>query len=113
MSESAFAPDRKVSRQEMAAFMNRYAEYKGKTYTSGDLTSFTDRDQIAAWAYEDMAKAVGAGLIGGKAHGRLDPRGTATRAETCLLYTSLGGQRGSRRCEHWSLNQSGNRRGRL
>lgn len=41
------------------------------------------------YAREAMAWAVDVGLIQGRADGRLDPGGTATRAQTAVLLTRL------------------------
>ena len=85
-SDTEFAPDQMISREEMAAILNRYADYKGlDTSASGDLSQFTDQAQIADWARENVAWAVGYGLIGGKEDGQLDPQGSATRAETAAM----------------------------
>ena len=66
--------------------MNRYAEYKGAdTGVSGDLTRFADQAQISDWAREDIAWAVGYGLLSGKENNLLDPQGNTTRAETAAI----------------------------
>ena len=85
-SESVFAPDKQISREEIAAIMNRYADYKGTdTGVSGDLTRFADQAQIADWARENVAWAVGYGLLSGKDNNLLDPQGHTTRAETAAI----------------------------
>lgn len=85
-SETEFAPDRLISREEMAAIMNRYATYKGiDTSAKGDLTQFTDADQIADWARGNMEWAVGYGLLSGKDNNQLDPQGNTTRAEAAAI----------------------------
>ncbi len=85
-SEVEFAPDKLISREEMAAIMHRYAGYKGAdTSVSGDLTKFADQAQIADWARENVAWAVGYGLLSGKDNNQLDPQGHTTRAETAAI----------------------------
>ena len=85
-SDTEFAPDQLISREEMAAILNRYADYKGvDTSVSGDLSRFTDESQIADWARENVAWAVGYGLINGRDNGQIDPQGSATRAETAAM----------------------------
>lgn len=85
-SESEFAPEKQISREEIAAIMNRYADYKGAdTGVSGDLTRFADQAQIADWARENVAWAVGYGLLSGKDNNLLDPQGHTTRAETAAI----------------------------
>lgn len=85
-SDRKFAPDRLITREEMAALINRYAQYKGlDSSATGDLSQFTDRRKISDWAEQNLAWAVGEGLINGKGGGVLDPKGDTTRAETAAL----------------------------
>ncbi len=85
-SEVEFAPDKLISREEMAAIMHRYAGYKGAdTGVIGDLMKFADQAQIADWARENVAWAVGYGLLSGKDNNLLDPQGHTTRAETAAI----------------------------
>ena len=85
-SEVEFAPDKLISREEMAAIMHRYAGYKGAdTGVSGDLMKFADQAQIADWARENVAWAVGYGLLSGKGNNLLDPQRHTTRAETAAI----------------------------
>lgn len=85
-SDTEFAPERNIAREEMAAVMNRYADYKGMNADDqGDLTVFADANVVSDWARENISWAVGTGLITGKGDGILDPLGNATRAETAEI----------------------------
>lgn len=87
-SEEIFGPERLISREEMAAILERYADYKGvPTPSEGDLTRFPDGDQVSDWAESNMKWAVGAGVISGNEDGTLSPRGSATRAEVATMLT--------------------------
>ena len=89
-SDTEFAPNQLISREEMAAIINRYAVYKGlDASASGDLTGFADQAQIADWARENLAWAVGNGIISGKENNLLDPQGSTTRAETAAILQRL------------------------
>ena len=80
------APTQAITREELATMLYRYAKYsKLDTSAKGDLSKFADGDQIAAWASDAMAWAVGAGLISGKTANVIDPTGTATRAEVATI----------------------------
>ena len=81
-----FRPGQKVTRQEMAVMMHRYAVYK-KYPSDGfaDLSAFSDADRIGSWAGESMSWAVGQGLITGKPGNLLDPQGNATRAQAATI----------------------------
>lgn len=86
VSDTEFMPKQNITREEMAAVMNRYADYKeADTSVSGDLMNFADQAQIADWARENVAWAVGYGLLSGKGNRLLDPQGHTTRAETAAI----------------------------
>ena len=81
-----FQPETPVTREQLAAFFYRYAEYKGYDITiTGSLDHFNDKDNVSEWAKDTMAWAVGYGLIGGKDNNMLDPQGEATRAEFAAM----------------------------
>lgn len=86
VGDGKFAPTQAITREELATMLYRYAKYsKLDTSAKGDLSKFADGDQIAAWASDAMAWAVGAGLISGKTANVIDPTGTATRAEMATI----------------------------
>lgn len=86
VSDTEFVPEQNITREEMAAVMSRYANYKGmNTDGRGDLTVFTDANDVSGWARENMSWAVGTGLISGKGDSILDPLGSTTRAEAAAI----------------------------
>lgn len=85
MSESAFAPNAPVTREQMVTFLARYAKYTGKTVTGGDLSGYTDADQVSDYAKQAMAWAVENGIIQGMTKSTLAPQGTATRAQLAAI----------------------------
>ena len=81
-----FGPHDPVTREQFAAFLQRYAEYKNYDVTSqADLSAFADAGRISAWAKPALSWANGKGLITGKSADILDPAGTATRAEAAAI----------------------------
>ncbi len=89
-SDTVFAPDDTVTREQLAAILYRYAESKGCDVSAkGDLTVFTDGGNTSSWAAEAMEWAVGAQLLSGKDGNVLDPTGTATRAEVAKILMSF------------------------
>lgn len=85
-SAEEFAPDDPLTREQIAAILERYASYKGlHDENLGDISQFSDAEQISDWAGENVAWAVGQGLLTGKGNGILDPLGVATRAETAAV----------------------------
>lgn len=84
-SDGTFAPNKDITRQEMATILYRYAQYKGyDTSAKGDLSVFTDGAKTGDWAKDAMVWAVGTGLLEGHA-GAVNPTGTATRAEVATI----------------------------
>ena len=83
VSDTAFAPDAPITREQLAVIFARYAGKQGAA--AGNLSQFSDAGEISAWAEESLAWAVGAGLLNGKDGGVLDPGGSATRAEVATI----------------------------
>ena len=88
--DGTFRPGARITRQQLAAVLFRYADFKGEAGRGqADLSAYQDGDRVEAYAREAMAWAVDAGLIQGLADGRLDPGGTATRAQTAVILQRL------------------------
>lgn len=77
-----FSPDAALTRESLAAILFRYA---GGQVSADDLSGYADGASVSAWAREAMNWAVAQGLITGKSGGRLDPSGTASRAEVSAI----------------------------
>ena len=85
--DGSFGPDNSITRQEMAAILYRYAQFKEYDMTAeDDLTRFPDGDETAEWAETFVRWAVAEGLLNGSDNGILDPAGTATRAEVAQIF---------------------------
>ena len=84
-----FAPNEPLTREQMVTFICRYLSWKYQKEYEGvvDLSVFKDVNQISDWAKDFVVQAVLLGIIKGTEEGRLDPQGTATRAELAqVLY---------------------------
>ena len=89
-SETEFSPNDHVTREQLAAFLYRYAVLCGYTcIASGDLSGFSDRNRISDYAREPIQWAVGAGIINGTSPTTLEPRSNATRAEIATMLCRL------------------------
>lgn len=85
-SEVEFAPDDLITREQIAAIMQRYADFKGiAADETADLARFTDAAQVSDWAVGNMQWAVGTGLISGRGDGSLAPQDNTTRAEAAAI----------------------------
>ena len=79
MSATSFAPNAKVTREQLAVFLYRYAD--GKYTGKNVLSDFSDAHQVSSWAAEAMNWAVSMDLIQGMAEGVLAPKDGAARAQ--------------------------------
>ena len=86
-SNSSFAPNDPITREQLAAIFYRYAQYKGYDTTQGGMAirEFDDYESISDYAMSAMAWAVNTGLVKGDSN-LLYPKGTATRAEIAALF---------------------------
>ena len=82
---TSFSPDAKVTREQLAAILYRYAQYKKLDTDAGaKLDSFSDAGNVSGYASEALSWTVSEGLING-ASGRLMPKGDATRAQVAAI----------------------------
>ena len=85
-TETAFDPAASVTREQLAAFLYRYAELTGKNVSArADLKPFVDAGSVSAYAADAMSWAVASGIIQGRTDTTLVPRGSATRAEFAAM----------------------------
>lgn len=82
-----FGPADKITREQMAVMMYRYARYKGYDISKkADFSEFADASGVSSFAEDAMQWAVGMKIITGKDNGtRLDPQGNASRAECATI----------------------------
>ena len=78
-----FGPDDAVTREQAAAFLHRYAQFKGIDVSVGEDTnilSYDDAFDIAEWGYGGLQWACGAGVMA-DTEGKINPQGYVTQAE--------------------------------
>ena len=86
MSAEQFAPNDAITREQMAAILYRYAQFKGYDVSAkADLSVYTDAAQVSTYATDAMAWANGAQLITGTSVTTLTPAGNATRAQVATI----------------------------
>lgn len=78
----SFGPEDSLTREQLAVILYRYA---GSPEPTGSLDGFTDAASASDYAVDALRWAVGEGLLTGKDGGRLDPAGTASRAELAQI----------------------------
>ena len=80
-----FSPNANVTREQMAAILYRYAQYKRYHISaSASLTGFSDAASVSTYAKTPLSWAVAEGLVKGT-DGRLLPKGSATRAQVAAI----------------------------
>ena len=92
-ADGRFRPNDAVTREQMAALLYRFAEYKGYDVSIGgdtDLLRFVDGAAVGGYAVPAMRWACGSGLMTGAQRDggmALAPRDTTTRAQAATLLT--------------------------
>ena len=85
-SDSVFAPDDLVTREQMAAMIYRYAKYRGYDMSgSASISGFADAGDVSEWALAAVKWAVDVEIISGMSESTLVPGGTATRAQCASM----------------------------
>ena len=85
-SSTSFSPDAKVTREQLAAILYRYAQYKNlDTSASEKLSSFSDAGEMSGYANAALGWAVAERLVNG-ASGKLMPKGYAARAQVAAIF---------------------------
>ena len=85
---TTFDPNGNVTREQIAAILYRYAQYKKYDVSVGEDTnilSYNDAQSISSYAIPAIQWACGAGVVTGKSGSKLDPKGNATRAEVAAM----------------------------
>lgn len=96
-TDGNYGPDGVITREQLAAILYRYAQYKGYDVSVGgetNILSFEDALSLSEYAFPAMQWACGAGLLEGSG-GSISPQGGATRAQLAavLMRFSVSGSR--------------------
>jgi len=87
VGNNKFNPREQISRQDMMVLVARAMKIAGKasvTGTSSDIAGFSDASEVSGYAVEGVAALVKEGIIQGS-NNKINPKGTATRAETAVM----------------------------
>ena len=86
VSEDEFAPDSKITREQIATIMYRYAVYKGvEAVNLEENLGFKDAGDISEYAVSAMNWIAGQEIIKGYEDNTVKPKNNATRAEATTL----------------------------
>lgn len=92
ISDTEFAPDTPITREQICAILNRYRVYTGKQLPDNEVDDFKDNAAISAYALADVAAMHKVGVVTGDANNMFNPTSNATRAEVASMthrYTVL------------------------
>ncbi len=88
ISQTEFAPDMSITREQIAAILYRYAQFKGIDVSGADsanIQSYSDFNTISEYAVKPLSWAADTGLIKGRSDTTLNPKDNATRAEIAAV----------------------------
>jgi GH25 family lysozyme M1 (1,4-beta-N-acetylmuramidase) len=82
-SETTFAPDANVTRQDLVTMLYRMA---GSPQAVGSLSGFTDAAEVSGYAVDAVKWALAEGILQGDGS-KLDPKGNATREQVAAFLS--------------------------
>lgn len=92
ISETEFAPDVNITREQTAAIIYRYASLKGYNMAAGestDILSYTDYADISEYAVTPLKWTSGMSIMTGKTKETINPSDLSTRAEIAAVLMRL------------------------
>lgn len=86
ISDDTFAPNDPITREQLAAMLMNYAQYKGLDVSArADLSHYSDAENISNWANDVLSWAVAEGLLTGVTDDTIAPQVHATRAQVAAI----------------------------
>ncbi|GGD56529.1 S-layer homology domain-containing protein [Paenibacillus nasutitermitis] len=94
ITETSFAPEKNITREEMAVMIVRARNYASDSALrdpggADSVMTFADSENISEWAKKEIQFAVGLGIVNGRTKTRFVPRDQATRAEAATVIRRL------------------------
>lgn len=90
--DTHYAPDEQITREQMAAVLYRYAQFKAYDVSVGEDTNildFTDAPDISEYAIPAIQWAVGDSVITGFEDGSMLPKANANRAQMAVILNKI------------------------
>ena len=86
ISDDTFAPNDPITREQLAAMLMNYAQWKGQDISArADLSHYSDAENISSWANDVLSWAVAEGLLTGVTDDTIAPQVHATRAQVAAI----------------------------
>ena len=93
-SDNQFGPDDAITREQLTAILYRYAGHLGLDTDTGFIPDkyydFSHYQSVSRYAANAMSWCVNKGIVSGS-NGKLNPQGTATRAEVATMLMNAEG----------------------
>lgn len=93
ISETEFAPNDYITREQIATILYRYAKYKNvnidNIVNEADMSSYPDAVQSSDWAIDAMRYCISKGIMNGDETGHILPQNCASRAEMATMIVRL------------------------
>lgn len=75
-----FDPNRSVTREEFATMLFYFEKMSNSNMENGDLSKFTDNNEISSWAKDGLSWANSVGIVSGTTLTTISPQDNASRA---------------------------------
>ena len=86
IGDGTFAPDKSITREEMAVILERYAKATGYNIpASREASTYADKENIGSEYRTAVTAMQQSGIMMGVEGNRFNPKGTATRAEVSAM----------------------------
>ena len=88
VGQGNFAPDKELTREEMAVMMTKFLKVSGKNLNAkGNTNGFKDEEKIQSWAKDSVKEMARLGVVSGMGDGSFAPKSQFTRAQVAqVLY---------------------------
>ena len=108
-TDTLFAPNELITRDEMALMLHRFAEKLGADTYIPDaeevLAGFTDAKSVNSWAREAMAYCIQKGYITGTGEGSLSPRSFTTKEQVVVMLMRIYNEHYAASQQSWPQQQ--------
>ncbi|MCH5185594.1 MAG: S-layer homology domain-containing protein, partial [Oscillospiraceae bacterium] len=89
MSDEIFEPESNITREQMAAMINRFIKLAGIEAETVKEIAFIDADSISDWARADIEALATMGIVSGRDTGEFAPHANMTRAESAVVICNI------------------------
>lgn len=88
-SATTFAPNNLLTREQMAAILDRYCTYKGITLPMTTSETVADINSVSDWAKTSVETTYRAGILNADSSNNFNPKNTTTRADAAYILAKF------------------------